>query len=87
LILRCKFTSGETMFGLGTPELMVILGIAFLVFGGKKLPELGAGLGKGISSFKKGLREAEESIPGVKEAVEVKKEIEQIKDLGKNVTG
>jgi len=44
------------------PELMVILGIAFLCFGGKKLPELGAGLGRGISSFKKGLREAEQEV-------------------------
>ncbi len=49
------------MFGLGTPELIVVLAIAFLVFGGKKLPELGAGLGKGIASFKKGLRDVENS--------------------------
>lgn len=49
------------MFGLGTPELVIILGIAFLVFGGRKLPELGAGLGKGIASFKKGLKGIDES--------------------------
>ena len=43
------------MFGLGAPELMIILAICFIVFGGKKLPELGAGLGKGITAFKRGL--------------------------------
>ncbi len=48
------------MFGFGTPALLVILGIAFLILGGKKLPELGAGLGKGIASFKKGLNEPEQ---------------------------
>ncbi len=48
------------MFGLGTPELLVILTIAFLIFGGKKLPEIGAGLGKGIASFKRGLRDADD---------------------------
>ena len=48
------------MFGLGTPELIVIMAIAFLFFGGKKLPEIGAGLGKGITSFKKGLHEKDE---------------------------
>ena len=53
------------MFGLGMPELMIILAICFIVFGGKKLPEIGAGLGKGITSFKKGLNASEEdaSIP------------------------
>jgi sec-independent protein translocase protein TatA len=48
------------MFGLGTPELMIILAICFIIFGGKKLPEIGAGLGKGITSFKKGLQPAED---------------------------
>lgn len=42
------------MFGLGTSELLVIMSIAFPVFGGKKLPELGTGLGRGIASFKEG---------------------------------
>ena len=53
------------MFGLGMPELMIILAICFIVFGGKKLPEIGAGLGKGITSFKKGLHDSDEdaSIP------------------------
>ena len=37
-------------------ELIVILGVALLVFGGKKIPELGKGLGEGIRNFKDSLR-------------------------------
>ena len=50
------------MFGLGTQELIVILIIALFLFGGKKLPEIGAGLGKGLRAFKKGLNEVEEQV-------------------------
>ena len=40
------------MFGLGTPELLIILVIAFMVFGAGKLPEIGGAIGRGIRSFK-----------------------------------
>jgi sec-independent protein translocase protein TatA len=42
-------------------HLLVILGIAVLVFGPKKLPELGKGIGEGIRGFKSAMREHEES--------------------------
>lgn len=42
---------------IGTTELMLIGGLALLLFGGKKLPEMMRGLGKGVSEFKKGVRE------------------------------
>lgn len=41
------------MFGIGMPELLVILVIILIIFGAGKLPEIGAGLGKGIQNFKK----------------------------------
>ncbi len=41
------------MFGLGMPELIIILVVALIFFGPGKLPELGSGLGKAIRSFKK----------------------------------
>lgn len=45
------------MFGLGMPELIVILVILLLIFGAAKLPEIGKAFGKTISEFKKGMRE------------------------------
>jgi len=54
------------MFGLGTQELLIILVIAFFVFGGKKLPEIGAGLGKGLRAFKSGLKDLENEVDSEK---------------------
>ena len=47
------------MFGLGFPELLIILVIALVIFGAAKLPQIGSGLGKAIRDFKKGIREEE----------------------------
>lgn len=47
---------------IGTTEIIVIGGIALLIFGGKKLPELMRGLGKGVKEFKEGMNEVKEEI-------------------------
>lgn len=50
---------------LGPTEIILILAIVLLLFGGKKIPELMRGLGKGVKSFKDGVKgEDEESKPG-----------------------
>jgi sec-independent protein translocase protein TatA len=46
-------------FGFG--EGLIILAVVLLLFGGKKLPQLGSSLGKAITNFKKGMNETEES--------------------------
>ncbi len=51
------------MFGnLGAGEIILILLVILILFGAKKIPELAKGLGKGMSEFKKGLKDVEEEI-------------------------
>lgn len=63
--------SGGDMFGLGPWELLIILVIVLLLFG-RKLPELGEGLGKGIRSFRKSIKEPDEIDVTPKEGEEKK---------------
>lgn len=45
------------MFGLGLWEALIVLAVVLLLFGGKKLPQLGSALGKSLVNFKKGMKE------------------------------
>jgi sec-independent protein translocase protein TatA len=47
------------LFSLGMPEILLIALVVLLVFGGKKIPELMRGLGKGVNEFKKGMKDVE----------------------------
>ena len=48
------------MFGLGFPELIIIMVIILIVFGAGKLPEIGGAIGKGIRSFRRSVKESNE---------------------------
>ena len=59
------------VFGLGWGEIVLIALVVLLLFGGKKIPELMKGLGKGVKSFKEGVSQVE------KEVDEIKKDIKE----------
>ncbi|GAT64063.1 Sec-independent protein translocase subunit TatA/TatB [Paludibacter jiangxiensis] len=60
-----------TLLFLSYEHLLIIALIVLLLFGGKKIPELMHGLGKGVKSFKSGMKDVEE---------EVKKSVDEVKD-------
>lgn len=68
------------MFGIGTQEILLILLIVLLLFGGKKIPELMRGLGRGVKSFRDGMNgvEGPDTVAGDKKEQGVKEE--QAKD-------
>lgn len=53
------------IFGLGTPEVLLIALVVLLLFGGRKIPELMRGLGKGVKSFKDGVNGIEQDIKDI----------------------
>jgi TatA/E family protein of Tat protein translocase len=75
------------MFGLGLPEIIVIFVIALVVFGPKKLPDLGKSIGRAMAEFKKASDDFQESVRSemkdVEKSVDVKEEVKQLEQLGK----
>ncbi len=53
-------------FGLGGQEILIIALVVLLLFGGAKIPELMRGMGKGVKSFKEGMKEVDDAVDEVK---------------------
>ena len=75
------------MFGLGLPEIIVIFVIALVVFGPKRLPDLGKSIGRAMAEFKKASEDFQESVRSemkdVEKTVDVKEEVKQLEQLGR----
>lgn len=70
------------MFGLGIGELLVIFVIALVVFGPKKLPEIGRSVGRAMAEFKKASQEFQDSMREEMKEVEKTAQLDEIKKLG-----
>ncbi len=57
-----------TLLFIGTTEILIIAAVALLLFGGKKIPELMKGMGKGVKSFKEGMNEPLDEEPPAQES-------------------
>jgi sec-independent protein translocase protein TatA len=65
------------MFGLGFSEILMIGVLLFLVFGAKRLPELGSSLARGIKNFQKGLKDEDRRPDEISQVTENKKDQEK----------
>jgi len=70
------------MFGLGIPELIVIFVIALVVFGPKKLPDLGKSIGRAMAEFKKAQQDFQESVQSEMKEVQKTANLDELKKLG-----
>jgi sec-independent protein translocase protein TatA len=68
---------------IGAPEIIFIVLLVLLLFGGKKIPELMKGLGKGVRSFKQGMNEVEEDIKRPSENQHQQPTDQQVEQNGK----
>ena len=69
------------MFGIGLPELIIIMAIALIVIGPKKLPDLARALGKGMAEFRKATQE-------IKESLDIDEDLQDVKrDLADSISG
>lgn len=55
---------------IGAGEIVIVALVVLLLFGGKKIPELMRGLGKGVKSFKQGMKEVEDDVNEIKKDIE-----------------
>lgn len=71
------------MFGLGLPEMLLIFVIALLVFGPKKLPEMGKSIGRAMAEFKKASEDFQETVRSEMKEVEKSSGADEVKKIAK----
>ena len=68
-VMNTLFSIYPLIFGLGWGEIVLIALVVLLLFGGKKIPELMKGLGKGVKSFKEGMSKVEDEVEEIKKDI------------------
>jgi Tat protein translocase TatB subunit len=68
------------MFGIGMPELLIILAVALIVLGPKRLPELARSIGKGLAEFKRSTEDLKENLNLGEDLKDVQKDLKDLTD-------